>query len=194
MLSTVRRPSHRGWLVLVLPCLFVVGCNTEEGVKTYKVASPDEKGKSAEKKGLGDKPLTWSVPEGWKEGPAKQFRIVTLQKEAVPDLYLSDPFAGSLLDNVNRWRKGDAGIDAVSEADLPKSLTEIKLGTVNAYRVDIRGPGPKGDGKVRLLGGIIPAGDGSSYFVKFVGPAEKIDANEKDFDAFLNSIRVAGGK
>ena len=36
-------------------------------------------------------------------------------------LYISDPFAGSLLDNVNRWRTGDAGLPRVSEAEQMKA-------------------------------------------------------------------------
>lgn len=205
MLSPVCRPSRRGWLVLVLPCLFVVGCgNTEEGIKTYKVAAPDDKGKPDDKKGAGDpgpvdtgpakvrllgaiipagdgtsffvkfvgpiekvdanekdfdaflssirvpgeggKPVSWAVPTGWKEGAPRQMRVVTLQKAdgSAPDLYISDPFAGGLLQNVNRWRKGDVGLPEVTEADLPSVTKEVQLGATKAHKVDIRGPGGKG--------------------------------------------------
>lgn len=192
MLAMVSRSARSGWLVVVLAGLLAVGCGPEEGVKTYKVAGPDGKDKPDDKKGTGDKPVSWTTPEGWKEGPGKQFRIATLQKEGAPDLVLSGPFGGNLLQNVNRWRSGDAGLPEIAQADLPTCTKEIKLGSVTASRVDLRGT--KGDAKVRLLGAIIPASDGFSYFVKFVGPADKVDAHEKDFDAFLNSIRVAGSK
>ena len=203
MLPAVRCPSRRGWLVLVLPCLFVAGCgNSEDGIKTYKVANPDDKGKPEDKKGGGDpaetgpakirllgaiipagegtsffvkfvgpiekvnasekdfdaflnsirvpgeggKPVSWTVPPGWKEAPARQMRVVTLQKAdgSAPDLYISDPFAGGLLQNVNRWRKGDAGLPEVTEADLPSVTQEVQLGATKAHKVDIRGPGGKG--------------------------------------------------
>ncbi|MCE9565215.1 MAG: hypothetical protein K8U57_24550 [Planctomycetes bacterium] len=206
MLSLIHRPSRRGWLVLVLPCLFIVGCgNADDGIKTYKVANPDDKAKPDDKKGPGDagnggdpgaakvrllgaiiptggetsffvkfvgpiekidasekdfdaflnsirvpgeggKPISWTVPAGWKEAPARAMRIVTLQKVdgSVPDLYISEPFSGGLLQNVNRWRKGDAGLPEVTEADLPSSTKEVQLGATKAHRVDLRGPGGKG--------------------------------------------------
>jgi hypothetical protein len=96
--------------------------------------------------GEGNKPVSWTVPAGWKEAPARQMRVVTLQKEdgSAPDMYISDPFAGGLLSNVNRWRKGDVGIAEVTEAELPDSIKEVTLGTLKAHRVDLRGPGGKG--------------------------------------------------
>jgi hypothetical protein len=104
--------------------------------------------------GDGGKPISWTVPVGWKEAPARQMRVVTLQKVdgSAPDMYISDPFLGSLLENVNRWRAQDVGIGRVSEAELPNSMKEIKLGSTTAYRVDIRGPGGKG-GMGPFMGG-----------------------------------------
>jgi hypothetical protein len=59
-----------------------------------------------------------------------------------PELYLSQPFGGSLLDNVNRWR-GEVGLPPVKETELSSVVTEVKLGDVKAYRVDFSGPGGK---------------------------------------------------
>ena len=47
---------------------------------------------------------------------------------------------GTLLDNVNRWRK-EVGLAEVTEAQLPQVVTEISLGSKKAYQVDFRGPG-----------------------------------------------------
>ncbi|VTT97269.1 Uncharacterized protein OS=Pirellula staleyi (strain ATCC 27377 / DSM 6068 / ICPB 4128) GN=Psta_4196 PE=4 SV=1 [Gemmataceae bacterium] len=208
MTSLFSRHSRCGWLVAVLACPFATGCGAGDdgGVKTYKVAAPDDKVKPDDKKagggdapppadtgaakvrllgaiipagggssffvkfvgpidkvtaaekdfdaflssirvpGEGNKPVSWTVPAGWKEAPARQMRVVTLQKEdgSAPDMYISDPFAGGLLSNVNRWRKGDVGIAEVTEAELPESIKEVTLGTLKAHRVDLRGPGGKG--------------------------------------------------
>ena len=91
------------------------------------------------------KPPTWTVPPGWAEGPPRQMRVVTLQpaEGKAPDLYISSPFGGTLLANVNRWR-GEVGLPDVGPDDLPKVTTEVMLGTTKAYRVDFRGPGGKG--------------------------------------------------
>ena len=96
--------------------------------------------------GEGNRPVSWTVPAGWKESPARQMRVVTLQKEdgSAPDMYISEPFAGGVLSNVNRWRKGDVGVAEIGEADLPGSAKEITLGTLKAHRVDLSGPGGKG--------------------------------------------------
>ena len=98
--------------------------------------------------GEGDKPISWTVPEGWKEVPnppqAGGFRVVTIKSAdgTSEDLYISTPIAGDVLANVNRWRTDFVGIPAVK--DLKDAATEIQVGGKKAYRVDIRGPGAKG--------------------------------------------------
>ena len=77
-----------------------------------------------------------------------------------------------------------------SGTDVPKASEPAKASDKKTD--EPKTPAPTGDAKERLLGALIPADDGFNYFVKFVGPVEKIDPNEKDFDAFLNSIRVPG--
>jgi len=97
----------------------------------------------------GGRNLTWTVPTGWKLGPAKQMRMVTLIKDAA-EFYVSDPISGTILENVNRWRTDFTGIAKVTEAELPSVTTEIVLGTTKAYRVDFRGPGgPSAGGGMR---------------------------------------------
>jgi len=189
MLALASRSACRGWFV-VLSCLFVVGGAVSDDSKTLRTNTPDEKGKSDDKKppsdakvrllgaiipagdethhfvkflgpiekieanekdfdvflnsirvpGEGGKPISWTVPAGWKEGPARQFRVVTLQKEGVPDMYVSEPFGGSTLNNANRWRS-ELGLKEATEDELPGLLKEVNLGKTKASRVDFRGPG-----------------------------------------------------
>lgn len=99
--------------------------------------------------GAGGKPLTWTLPDGWKLGPPKQMRMVTLQK-GTAEFYISDPISGTILENVNRWRTDFTGIAKITEAELPSVTSEILLGTTKAYRVDFRGPGgPSARGGMR---------------------------------------------
>ena len=216
MVRLVRRRDGRGWLVAILPCMFLAGCGTgkDEGIKTYRVATPQEREKSSEQAehrppvpqgppkvrllgaiipiaadtsyflkfkgpieqidahekefdeflnsiripGEGGKPISWKAPASWKEGAPKTMRVVTFTvipatppaKEDV-EAYISNPFQGSLLLNVNRWRTGDLGLPEVSEAELSGVTKEIMLGATKAYRVDFRGPGGKGMmGKIPL--------------------------------------------
>ena len=90
--------------------------------------------------GTGGQPLTWTLPSGWKLGPPKQMRMVTILNGPA-EIYISDPISGTILENVNRWRADFTGLPKVSEAGLPEVTTEILLGTTKAYRVDFRGPG-----------------------------------------------------
>jgi len=96
-------------------------------------------------------PPTYKAPAGWKEQPARQMRLVTFavgDGPSAPQAYISTPFGGSLLENVNRWRD-EVGAKRVTAAELPNVTTEVLLGTVKAYRVDARGPGGKGGGMMR---------------------------------------------
>jgi hypothetical protein len=97
--------------------------------------------------GDGGRPISWTPPPGGREARARQMRLVTYAlgpPGASVDLYVSDPFSGTLLDNVNRWRKQDVGLPAVTEAELPSVTREVQLGGTKAYRVDFRGPGGTG--------------------------------------------------
>ena len=95
--------------------------------------------------GEGGKPISWTVPAGWKVVPnppqAAGLRLVTLKTEDgnSEDLYISTPISGDNLANVNRWRSEFVGIPAVR--DLKDAVTEVPLGAVKALRVDFRGPG-----------------------------------------------------
>jgi hypothetical protein len=204
------RPAGGGWLVAVLACLVLGGCQpADEGIKTYKVATPEQKQKTPDQAvpdgppkvrflgavipvtndkayfvrfaapldiekidphekdfdafvnsirvpGEGGKPISWTVPAGWKEvatppvvgGGFVVKRTVTIQKSdgSSQELYISEPTFGTPLSNVNRWRTDFVGIKSVTPAELPTATKEIMLGTTKAYRVDFRGPGGKPKG------------------------------------------------
>ncbi len=92
----------------------------------------------------GGPPLTWTLPDGWKIGPAKsEFRMVTLQKGKA-EFYVSNPISGTILENVNRWRTDYVGIAKVSADELPAVTTEFLVDTTKAYKIDFRGPGGSG--------------------------------------------------
>jgi hypothetical protein len=59
----------------------------------------------------GDKPVTWTLPEGWREGPKKGRYATILVGPADEPIELTVMSAGGdLLANVNRWR-GQPGSD-----------------------------------------------------------------------------------
>jgi hypothetical protein len=85
-----------------------------------------------------DKKPAWTAPPKWTEAPPRATRLATF-KNGQAEMYLSGPFGGTLLDNVNRWRK-EVGLRDVTEAELKDVTTEIKLGDKSAHTVDLRGP------------------------------------------------------
>jgi hypothetical protein len=90
------------------------------------------------KTGTGGQKLTWTAPPKWTEAPPRPTRLVTL-KNGPAEMYLSGPFGGNLLDNVNRWRK-EVGLRELKADELKDTLTEIPSNGVTANRVDLRGP------------------------------------------------------
>ena len=97
---------------------------------------------------------TYAVPAGWTENPPRQFvaKSFTVGPDGTPQVTLSESISGTLLANVNRWRK-EVGLPDVTEGELPYSVTEIKLGDAKAYRVDLRGPAAPGGGRMRGMPG-----------------------------------------
>ncbi len=81
---------------------------------------------------------TWTAPPKWTEAPARQTRLATYTN-GTAEMYLSGPFGGTLLDNVNRWRR-EVGLRELKQDELADSATELMLGDKKAYTVDLRGP------------------------------------------------------
>jgi hypothetical protein len=90
---------------------------------------------------------TWTVPKGWREVEVKTMvqRLATFRmkkSETVVDLAITDA-KGGLLENINRWREQQAGIEPITQAEIE---TKCKVLTIDGRRVvvvDVSGPGPK---------------------------------------------------
>jgi hypothetical protein len=96
--------------------------------------------------GDAKKPVAWQVPAGWREEPGKMMRYATFRMgPAETPLELSVLVAsGSLIDNVNRWRKLDLGLADLPRGQLGKVVREVKTEAGTVQRVDMNGPGGKG--------------------------------------------------
>jgi hypothetical protein len=93
----------------------------------------------------GDPPITWKVPEGWRQQQGPPPRYATLRKAgSTPDLAISKlaPNA-NLLDNVNRWRRQDLGLGPTTEAFLPRYVKKLDVKDQPVTLVDMLGPGPR---------------------------------------------------
>lgn len=98
--------------------------------------------------GKAEPPLTWTVPDGWRHKPGSDLRYATFllgPKEHPLELTVValGAEAGSTLANVNRWR-GQLGLRPVSEADLGRLSTSLKVEDISVTLVDMSGPGVGG--------------------------------------------------
>ena len=73
-----------------------------------------------------------------------------------------------------------------------KPSEEIRTYTVEKEPEKPIGPDETGEGKMRMLAGIIPLAENSSHFVRFLGTAQTIAPYEADFDSFVKSIVLTG--
>jgi hypothetical protein len=94
-----------------------------------------------------DLPVTWKTPDDWQQLPGAGMRFATLRlesKSATLELTVipldNKDDAGSVLANVNRWRKL-IGLGPVAEGELSKHTREMKLDGVVATLVDLSNSG-----------------------------------------------------
>jgi hypothetical protein len=88
--------------------------------------------------------VIWDTPSGWTEGRGDAFRMAVFKSGAAEKLDISVAEArGSLLDNVNRWRRDQLGLPEVGAGELDALLQWRKLNGRDAFAVDLAGPGGK---------------------------------------------------
>lgn len=132
--------------------------------------------------------VVWTLPEGWTEAPTTQaMRLATFRAgDAGIEIALSafPGDVGGMLANVNRWR-GQIGLAPVTEPDLPGLLETTIVDGVEVTIVDME----SADGS-RLLGAIVPPGDGKTWFAKAVDQPLAIEAIRPSFIEFARSIHL----
>lgn len=93
-----------------------------------------------------EKPISWTLPDGWRfERSNKPLRYGTFQfgppdRPVEVTLSALGREAGTLLDNVNRWRK-EIGLKPAAQAELPKLTRSDEINGVAVILVDMAGPG-----------------------------------------------------
>lgn len=92
----------------------------------------------------GERPIAWTVPDGWREEPGGPMRYATLKSEGKDHLELTVTTlgrdGGAILPNVNRWR-GQIGLPPVGEAELASFARALTVGGEKATVIDLIGTG-----------------------------------------------------
>jgi hypothetical protein len=92
------------------------------------------------------KEISWTLPDGWDQHPGSASRYATIHIDS-DDQHLDLTVvplgreAGSLLDNVNRWRN-QLGMNPVGESDLAQLTRDLKLDGMDVTIVDMSVAGP----------------------------------------------------
>lgn len=89
----------------------------------------------------GQPPVTWTVPENWRQEPGKDLRYATLRlgpkgQELELTVIPLEGEAGSLLENINRWRR-QIGLDSIGGAELSQISEKVTVGETLALLVDM---------------------------------------------------------
>jgi hypothetical protein len=130
--------------------------------------------------------ITWQVPQGWKEGPAKSMRIATFaisgengtSGEATV-VKLSGTGGGELA-NVNRWR-GQIGLAPITAEELAAAVTSVDSPGGAITLIDCAGT------EKRTLAGWLTR-NGGTWFFKLNGPTGLVEAEKTRFTSFLSSV------
>ncbi len=131
----------------------------------------------------------WIAPKGWKEGPGGAMQVAVLappaahgRAQASISVFPGD--VGGELANVNRWR-GQVGLAALSDADLPGARHELScaLGRVLVYDFT----GSDDQGPARVVAAMLSVG-GRTWFFKLDGDPAAVAADKPAFTRMLEGL------
>lgn len=139
--------------------------------------------------------IIWDAPDGWDLSPARPMRLVSYQSGASgeTECYITvlTGQAGGVAANLNRWR-GQLGQASLSEGEID-ALPKIDLLGSPTPLLDVsgsfRGMGGAAKDNYAMLA-VAYSASSQSIFVKMIGPADEVQAERENFEAFCNSIRT----
>lgn len=168
-------------MVLVL----AAGCGREE-VKVYRVpkepAPPATMPAGHPDVGAPAPQLTWTTPAGWTEVPPGSMRVASFKADGADVSVIPLPgAAGGDFSNVNRWR-GQVGLPAVSEEEIPKLAETVTVAGQPAALYDQVGESS------RILA-VIHHRAGMAWFFKMTGPPQVVAAQKAAFIQFVQEVK-----
>jgi hypothetical protein len=140
----------------------------------------------------------WTIPSGWQSLPPSQFLLaefaITGANGAKADVNVAELSGdgGGLLANLNRWR-GQLGLGAVAESDLPRITQSLNLPGATATLVDLTGTDSTTGKPARLIGAIVPL-NGQTWFYKLMGDAQLVSQQKDTFTKFIQSANYANAR
>ena len=199
------------WIMLLGVATCVSGCGPDTAVRSTDIrryVAPKEKTLSADKIAQANRQTTgrerprqidYTLPKNWTEvsGPSGM-RLATL---AIGDGEVGHeisiiPASGTIRSNVERWQKQ---LDKEASDEEIAGLVDSAMS--KAGSVDVQGQkatvvlltqSVDDDEKEAqsILGGMLPIDESNTLFVKFRGPTEIAQKEQKNFIAFMASLRL----
>ena len=196
----VKRTFSSSTGLLSLAVFFVAGCGEPEQIRTYTVEKladwrprivieePQPAPQQAPAKQPGK--LNYDTPAGWQTAANVMFADVSLAvtdgnetaKITVSPMGIAQ---SALVPNVNRWRR-QLGLTPISQAEIEKSLVEIKVGDATAKFFEFIGPESAGRSET-ILAAMLPQ-NGRMLIVKLKGESKLAKREKENFLSFLRSL------
>ncbi len=139
--------------------------------------------------------LQYEKPAGWQEADTRgaAFRpeaAFTASDGGQSGRVTVFALRGDLLSNVNRWRRQDLHQPDLDAAQLDRLRQRVEVDGQPADYVDLLNA--DAPGHPRVLGVVLQRRDGTWVFT-MKGPAELLQKQKPAFEAFVKSVRFAGG-
>jgi hypothetical protein len=135
--------------------------------------------------------LRYDTPEGWGPGTVNQMRKAAFevtdgaQHVEITVIDLSEG-AGTLLSNVNRWRK-QVELDEITQEQLQQQKTVVQAGTLSGTYVTMDGPSTAE--RPESILGVVIVHAGRNWFFKLKGDSELAARERERFETFVRSVR-----
>ena len=183
-------------ILLLATAGLTFGCDREDPIKTY--TAPKEHQPAAAPAGATaakSADVVWTLPTSWKEVAGAKGRIATIQVSEDPGLVLTvnrfEGKVGGLLANINRWET-EIGATPSEATDLDKVVKHTDVGPLHLDVVDLMGAPAQGERpQLRTLAAMLEQPD-RIWFFKLSGPADKVEKQKANFDAFIASLKSTG--
>jgi hypothetical protein len=142
----------------------------------------------------GKPPFSWTVPEGWTKQGERAMRVATFTSAKAPHadvaVSLLSGTAGGTRANLDRWRD-QMGAKPLSDAEFT-ALPRAKILGGTAAFIAVEGTwGGMGGGEGKagwMFLGMVLEREAGSVFVKMIGPADEVRAEQERFRSFCESI------
>jgi len=139
----------------------------------------------------GSSPIEYETPEGWKTLPASGMRVAAFsvgegEQAAEITVIPLGPQAGSLLDNINRWRQ-QIELAPIKSDELAASVSEIDVGDDQGQYAELIGSNERANGQAIFA--VAVETTNRTWFIKMMGAQSTVERQRDHFRAFASSIR-----